>query len=106
MVLARMFKGISGLFELMLGLPLLGGMAVMDSGWGIASIMFMLHAVTLVLSLQHRQSCYGSAAGLVTCLLSTVPIAGMFGHWITAVLLLFSMVDRYRAGTIGRVRRP
>ncbi|GGO02581.1 hypothetical protein [Saccharibacillus kuerlensis] len=101
MVLARTFKGVSGLFELILGLPLLGGMVVMGSGWGITAVMFVLHTVTLLLSLQHRQSFYGSAAGIVTCLLVSVPIAGMFGHWVTAVLLLVSMVDRYGAGMSG-----
>lgn len=105
MVLARTFKGISGLFELMLGLPLLGGMVVMGSGWGISVVMFALHAVTLLLSLQHRQSFYGSAAGIVTCLLVSVPVVGMFGHWVAAFLLLVSMVDRYGAGTSGGLRR-
>lgn len=105
MVLARAFKGLSGLFELILGLPLLGGMVVMGSGWGISAVMFALHAVTLLISLQHRQSFYGSAAGIATCLLISVPIIGMFGHWITAVLLLVSMVDRYGAGMAGGYRR-
>ncbi len=105
MVLARTFKGVSGLFELILGLPLLGGMVVMGSGWGISAVMFALHAVTLLMSLQHRQSFYGSAAGIVTCLLFSVPVWGMFGHWITAALLLVSMVDRYGAGMPGSFRR-
>ncbi|MDO3411030.1 hypothetical protein QWJ34_14795 [Saccharibacillus sp. CPCC 101409] len=93
------------MFELILGLPLLGGMVVMGSGWGISGVMLAVHAVTLLLSLQHRQSFYGSAAGIATCLLVSVPVAGMFGHWVTAVLLLVSMVDRYGAGVSGGFRR-
>lgn len=83
-------KLLTGAIEAILAIPVLGGLIVMASGYRILVVMFILHAVTLFLSVRARESWRGSAAGLAASMLGWIPFLGWALHLATAVLLLMS----------------
>ncbi|MFF2481760.1 hypothetical protein [Paenibacillus sp. NPDC058071] len=87
---AKTLKWVTGALELVLGIPILGGLIVMGFWYIPLGIMFILHIITLVLSSQAGTSKYGSIVGLITSLLAWIPILGMILHLTSAILLMVS----------------
>lgn len=93
---SKVMKWITGGFELLLAIPLLGGIIVMGSGYTVLGLAFILHAVTLVLSARDKEPVYGSVLGIITSALAWIPILGWLLHLITAILLMISAARRPR----------
>ncbi|WP_256873743.1 hypothetical protein [Paenibacillus kribbensis] len=87
---SRILKWISGIFELVLAIPIVGGAIVIGTGYSALGFMLILHAVTLILSLRNQEAIYGSVWGILTSLLAWIPIIGWVLHLIAAILLMIS----------------
>lgn len=85
-------KWITGVAEAGLAIPLIGGIIVMGSGYNVLGVMFILHAITLVLSIRDMTGKSASILGLVTSAVSIIPFIGWFMHLITAIALVVSAV--------------
>lgn len=95
---SKLLKWLTGAAELFLAIPILGGTFILATGYVPLTVMFIAHAVTLVLSAKERTSIYGSVLGLLTSLLAWIPFLGWFMHLITGLLLIVSALrsDRPR----------
>ncbi|WP_226002205.1 hypothetical protein [Paenibacillus sp. BJ-4] len=87
---SRILKWVSGIFELVLAIPIVGGAIVIWTGYSALGFMLVLHAVTLILSLRYQEAIYGSAWGILTSLLAWIPVVGWVLHLIAAILLMIS----------------
>jgi hypothetical protein len=86
-------KVISGIFELCLSIPFLGGLFIILNGWAPLVFMFAFHAITLGISMLEKRSYFGSIAGLVTSVLGVIPFVGMMLHFISGIAILISAFD-------------
>lgn len=87
---SRILKWISGIFELVLAVPIVGGAIVMGTGYSALGFMLVLHAVTLILSLRNQEAIYGSVWGILASFLAWIPVLGWILHLIAAILLMIS----------------
>ncbi|WP_067728591.1 hypothetical protein [Oceanobacillus damuensis] len=90
MSISRILKWITGIFEALLGFPILGGMYVLANAWTPLLVMLVLHIVTLIFTKKVNGSIVGSVFGIITSLIAWIPIVGMIMHIITAIILLLS----------------
>ena len=81
---------LTGIFEVLLGIPFLGGSYILSTGWTALWVMFVLHAVTLFFCLRQYAPKTGPVLGLITSIIGVIPFVGMVMHWITAIVLLLS----------------
>ncbi|MCA0971941.1 hypothetical protein LCM20_15145 [Halobacillus litoralis] len=88
MKLSTILKWITGICEALLAIPVAGGLFVLSSGWGPLLFMFIIHAITLVLSIRDNRSFAGSILGLITSVIAVIPILGWIMHTVTAIVLL------------------
>src|SRR4051794_1565618 len=86
---ATTLKWFTGVFEALLGIPVLGGAFIISNGWTPLFIMLVLHIVTLFFSFKEMQNKYGSILGIITSIIGWIPGVGMLMHIITALALLF-----------------
>jgi hypothetical protein len=84
----KALKWITGGLEALLGIPVLGGTIVIGLAWTPLVLMFVLHLITLIVSVKQGGAKHGSIVGLVTSVVAWIPIVGMIMHIITAVLLM------------------
>lgn len=90
-------KWITGIAEGFLAIPIIGGAVVIGSGYSALGVMFVLHAITLLLSIRERQGKFASILGLVTSVISFVPLIGWLLHLLTAGALFFSAITSRRS---------
>lgn len=90
-------KWITGILEIILGIPFLGGLIVMGFSYVPLFVMLILHIVTLALSVGEKESKYGSVIGVITSVIAWIPFVGMVMHLITGLALLISAVGSGRA---------
>jgi len=83
-------KWITGSFEVLLGIPILGGAFIIGTYYTPLALMFILHIVTLILSAKNGEAKYGSILGIVTSLVAWIPFVGMVLHIISGILLMVS----------------
>lgn len=83
-------KWLTGIFEVVLGVPIIGASIIFGTGWTALGVMFILHAITLILTIRDMESKSGPILGLVTSVIGVIPFVGMVLHWITAITLLIS----------------
>lgn len=83
-------KWLTGIFELVLGIPIFGAVIVIGSGYSVLGIMFVLHAITLVLSIKDAESKSGPIVGIVTSLIAWFPFVGMVMHLVSALTLMYT----------------
>lgn len=93
---AKVLKWLTGIIELVLAIPILGGIIVMGSGYSVLGLMFILHLVTLIVSNKDNETIYGSIMGIVTSLLAWIPILGWLLHLISGILLMISAIQKPR----------
>ncbi|WNB91212.1 hypothetical protein [Bacillus sp. NEB1478] len=106
MSVSRLLKWVSGGIEAFLGIPFLGGIIVIASGWAPLQFMFFLHLVTFIVCLVQKQRFHGSIVGMITSLVAFIPGLGMVMHLLTAVILFIDAVrgDRKRNDHIINVK--
>ncbi|MCQ6563093.1 hypothetical protein [Paenibacillus mendelii] len=90
---SKIMKLVTGLLELVLAIPIVGGLIVVGFSYAPLGIMFVLHLITLVLSLNNREPIYGPVAGIATSILGWIPVLGWFMHLASAILLLISAMN-------------
>lgn len=93
---SKAMKWITGSFEIILAIPILGAAIVIGSAYSALGLMFILHVVTLILSSRNQESIYGSVLGIITSLLAWIPFVGWVLHLITGILLMVSGAQKTR----------
>lgn len=93
---SKVLQAISGSFEILLAIPILGALIVMGSSYVALIIMFILHVVTLAISVNNKDSVHGSILGIITSVLAWIPFVGWILHLITGILLLVSAASKRR----------
>lgn len=93
---SKALKWITGSFEIVLAIPLLGAAIVIGSVYSVLGLMFILHVITLILSSKNNEPIYGSVLGIVTSLLAWIPFVGWVLHLITGILLMVSAGQKPR----------
>ncbi|UVI31096.1 hypothetical protein [Paenibacillus spongiae] len=96
---SRILRILTGLLELILAIPVLGGLIVVGFSYTPLGLMFILHLITLVLSLNNREPIYGSVFGIVTSALAWIPVLGWIMHLVSAILLLISAAQKGHTGS-------
>lgn len=81
---------ITGLAELLLAIPFIGGTFVISTGYTALGAMFLLHAVTLFFCFREYTSKSGSILGIITSLVAWIPLIGWAMHLLTAAVLLLA----------------
>lgn len=94
MGLSRLMRLITGLCELVLGIPVLGGLIIIGTGYMPLTFMMILHILTLVVCVRARSEVHGSIVGIVTSFIAYIPFVGMIMHIISGILLLISSASR------------
>ena len=89
-------KWITAIAEAFLAIPIIGGVFVIRRVILCLTSMFVLHAITLILSIRDMQGKGASILGLVTSVVSVIPIVGWFMHGITAGALFISAITSTR----------
>lgn len=87
---SRLMKFVTGGMEAFLGIPILGGLFMISTGYTPLWVMLILHIVTLLLSSKENTVKLGSILGIVTACLAWIPVLGMLLHILTAVVLLLN----------------
>lgn len=93
---SKALKWITGSFEIVLAIPILGAAIVLGSVYSVLGLMFVLHLVTLILSSKNNEPIYGSVLGIVTSLVAWIPFVGWVLHLITGILLMVSAAQKSR----------
>ncbi|WP_059103017.1 hypothetical protein [Shouchella shacheensis] len=87
-MVSRVLKSVSGTFEALLAIPVLGGSFVVFMGYSPLGFMLILHIVGLVFAAIHYRGKAGHILGIITSLLAWIPFVGWALHAITAVVLI------------------
>lgn len=88
MTSSRILKWVTGSFEILLGIPILGGAFILGTYYTPLVVMLILHIVTLILSAKNKEAKYGSILGIITSVVAWIPIVGMILHIISGILLM------------------
>ena len=88
MKVSTILKWVSGGFEGLLGVPLLGATIVIGLAWIPLGVMALLHIATLIFSVREDTNKHGSILGIVTSVVAVIPFVGMIMHILTAIFLL------------------
>ncbi|WP_053373173.1 hypothetical protein [Paenibacillus sp. FJAT-27812] len=91
---SRILKWITGILELILAIPIIGGSIVISSWYSALGVMLILHIVAFVLSSKNNEPKYGSAVGIVTSLLAWIPFLGWVLHLVSAILIMVTAAQR------------
>ena len=91
---------ITGLAELFLAIPFIGGGFVISTGYAPLGIMFVLHAITLFFCFKEYSPKSGSILGIITSGLAWIPLIGWALHLLTAIVLLISAAESGRTARI------
>ncbi|MFK7692814.1 hypothetical protein [Paenibacillus sp. HJGM_3] len=89
---SRIMKFVTGAMEAFLGIPVLGGLFIISTGYTPLWVMLILHIITLLLCSKENTGRLGSVLGIVTSCLAWIPFLGMLMHILTAVVLLLNAI--------------
>ena len=90
----KTFKWISGGFEALLGIPIIGGSIVLGFGYMPLLIALVLHIVTVVLAKKAGVTAFGNYFGIITACLAWIPILGMILHILSAIFILLGALTQ------------
>jgi len=94
MTSSRILRWVTGSMELVLAIPVLGGLIVMGSSYVALGLMLILHIITLILSANNKEPIYGSVLGVVTSLIAWIPFLGWIMHLLSAILIMVSAAQK------------
>ncbi|WP_438434624.1 hypothetical protein [Gorillibacterium sp. sgz500922] len=94
MSVSKVLKWVTGALELLLGIPVLGGLIIIGTAYTPLFVMLILHIITLIISSKNNEVKYGSILGIVTSILAWIPFLGMVLHLVTAILLMVSAAHK------------
>lgn len=95
-IIINILKFISGAFEAFLGIPIIGGIYIISSGYTPLLIMLFFHIAIVIIAKSQGQTAYGNILGIVTSCLALIPIVGMFLHMITAISIFIGLLLQTR----------
>src|SRR5699024_11933131 len=77
---SRILKWVTGSFEAILAIPLIGASIVVGSVYIALAVMLILHIITLVLTKRDGGKTVGSILGIVTSCIAWIPFVGFIMH--------------------------
>jgi len=95
-IIVNVLKFISGAFEAFLGIPFLGGIYIISSGYTPLFIMLLFHIAVVIIAKSQGQTAYGNVLGIFTSCLALIPIVGMLLHMITAISIFIGLLLQMR----------
>lgn len=84
----KVLKWVSGGFEALWGLPVIGGMLIVSAYWTPLLLMLALHIVSLVLASKAGKKKTGHILGIIASCVGWIPFVGMVMHILTAIFLM------------------
>lgn len=94
MKVSRILKWILFVLEGFFGIPILGGAVILLTGWFPLTLLFVIHAISLVFSIIEKQHKTANIMGLITACIGWIPVLGMTLHIITAIILLVDVARK------------
>lgn len=88
MSVSRIMRWITGSFEAILGIPVLGGLLIFSTNYIPLGTMLILHIITLILTVDDQGRLRGNILGIVTSCIGWIPFVGMLMHIISATFLM------------------
>ncbi|NGP45236.1 hypothetical protein G4V62_09830 [Bacillaceae bacterium SIJ1] len=101
----RLMKLISGIYEALLGIPILGGLIVVGFLYTPLFVGLILHVITLAIARKEGGPTAGSLFGIVTSCIAWIPFVGMIMHIISAFVLIFEGVKEKPMKTYSSFER-
>ncbi|AFS71386.1 hypothetical protein [Exiguobacterium antarcticum] len=101
----RTLKWVSGGLEAMLGIPLLGGLIVIGTGYNALWLMLAFHIVVVVLTARAGRVSKGNIVGIVASTVGVIPVVGMLLHIAAAITILLDAAFGNRILTRTHVER-
>jgi len=101
----RTLKWVSGGLEAMLGIPLLGGLIVIGTGYNALWLMLAFHIVVVVLTARAGRVSKGNIVGIVASTVGVIPVVGMLLHMAAAITILLDAAFGSRILTRTHVQR-
>ncbi|WP_214847092.1 hypothetical protein [Exiguobacterium sp. s193] len=101
----RTLKWVSGGLEAILGIPFLGGLIVLGSGYNALWLMLAFHIVVVVLTARAGNVSKGNIVGIVASTVGVIPVVGMLLHIAAAITILLDAAFGNRIITRTHVER-
>ncbi|MGX8236990.1 hypothetical protein [Exiguobacterium undae] len=101
----RTLKWVSGGLETALGIPLLGGLFIMGTGYTPLLFMLAFHIVVVVLTARAGRVSKGNIVGIVASTVGVIPVVGMLLHMAAAITILLDAAFGNRIITRTHVER-
>lgn len=101
----RTLKWVSGGLEAILGIPILGGLIVIGSGYNALWLMLAFHIVVVVLTARAGNVSKGNIVGIVASTVGVIPVVGMLLHMAAAITILLDAAFGNRIITRTHVER-
>ncbi len=101
----RTLKWVSGGLEAILGIPLLGGLIVIGTGYNALWLMLAFHIVVVVLTARAGRVSKGNIVGIVASTVGVIPVVGMLLHIAAAIVILLDAAFGNRMITRTHVER-
>ena len=90
MSVSRILKWVTGAFEAILGIPLIGASIILSFAWTPLFAMLILHIITLVMTKRDNGASTGSILGIITSCVGWIPLVGMVMHILSAIFLMIN----------------
>ncbi|UJL45469.1 hypothetical protein KFZ58_13795 [Virgibacillus sp. NKC19-16] len=90
MSVSRILKWVTGGFEALLGIPILGASIILGLWWTPLVVMLIMHIITLVMTKRDGGPSVGSILGIVTSCVGWIPGVGIVMHILSAIFLMIN----------------
>lgn len=84
----KTLKFISGCYEAILSIPILGASIVIGFGWTPLIVGLIIHIITLIVAKKAGFTAYGNIFGIITSCLAWIPGLGWILHVLSAIFIL------------------
>ncbi|TFB19210.1 hypothetical protein E3U55_10850 [Filobacillus milosensis] len=95
-MLTGILKLIASGIEFFLGIPFVGGVFILSSGWGALLFMLLFYIAILILSIYFGHAKWGAITGIAVSILAFIPFLGMVLHWIAFFVLLIDGIQNVK----------